>query len=150
MANYGIEGETYNIVNGKPKYSDYVMKNPNGLAPLPAARSTGTRVDILEYLFVESYVDLFDTEKQHKHIVKFQPLAELFPNVIATAEESRVVSSATPEINTYVQEMMVRFITNKEPFSNFDRYVQTVKGMGIDKVIEVKQAQYDRYKKAMN
>ena len=31
LYNFGVEGLTYNMVNGYPKYTDLIMKNPDGL-----------------------------------------------------------------------------------------------------------------------
>ena len=41
--------------------------------------------------------------------------------------------------------MFTKFIIGKEPLDKFDEYVETIKKYGIDDVIAVKQAQYDRY-----
>jgi len=148
LANYGIEGESFTIVNGKPKFTDFILNNPNGLAPLPSLRTFGANTDILGYCHNEAFLDLQISEKQVNHITKFQPMfIERFPSVIATSDESRAVSSTMPEIRTYVEEMVIRFITGREPISNFDRFTNTIRGMGIENVLRVHQAQYDRYAK---
>lgn len=43
--------------------------------------------------------------------------------------------------------MINKFIMGKEPLDNFDSFVQTLKNMGIDDVLAVEQAAYDRYVK---
>ena len=43
--------------------------------------------------------------------------------------------------------MINKFIMGKEPLDNFDKFVQTLKDMGIDDVLAVEQAAYDRYMK---
>ena len=30
LANYGIEGESYDLIDGVPTWSDYIMNNPDG------------------------------------------------------------------------------------------------------------------------
>jgi putative aldouronate transport system substrate-binding protein len=150
MANYGIEGEHYTMVNGKPKFTDYIMKHPKGWAPLPATRSTGAQVDVVQFTHINGYLDQLGSEKQINHVRKFDGMfIDKFPSLISTSEESRTVSSTMPEINTYRDEMIEKFVTGKESLGNFDRYVSTIRGMGIDRAIAVYQAQYDRYVKAM-
>ena len=41
--NFGIEGEDYIMVNGKPKFTDKVLKNPEGRIPLMVLRETGAQ-----------------------------------------------------------------------------------------------------------
>jgi hypothetical protein len=33
LLNYGIEGETFEYVDGKPVFNDRILKDPNGIAP---------------------------------------------------------------------------------------------------------------------
>ena len=41
--------------------------------------------------------------------------------------------------------MVIKFIHGKDSLDMFDQYVKSVKNMGIDEAIAIKQAQYDRY-----
>ena len=43
-----------------------------------------------------------------------------------------------------VKENVVNFITGNKPLSEWDNYVKTLKDMGIEDVVAVKQAWYDR------
>ena len=49
------------------------------------------------------------------------------------------------DINTYVDEMVVKFITGQEPLSNFGAYQNRLQQMGIERAAEIKQAGLDRY-----
>ena len=51
------------------------------------------------------------------------------------------------DITTYNDEMFMKFILGAEPIENFDKYVAQVKKLGIDKVVAIYQAAYDRYRK---
>ena len=51
----------------------------------------------------------------------------------------------TTEMKWNKDEMINKFIMGKEPLDNFDKFVQTLKDMGIDDVLAVEQAAYDRY-----
>ena len=69
------------------------------------------------------------------------------PNgVLPTSEEDSLLRELLPDIQTYTKEMMTKFFLGTEPLSAWDRYVSTIENrMGIDRVLEVKQAQYDRF-----
>ena len=47
------------------------------------------------------------------------------------------------DIETHVKEMMIKFVMGQESLDNFDKFVKDIENMGLDKVIEVRQAQYD-------
>ncbi|MNI80286.1 hypothetical protein D3C73_1368070 [compost metagenome] len=48
-------------------------------------------------------------------------------------------------MKTYRDEMFNKFVMNVEPIENFDKYVQTLKSMGIDDAVKVRQAALDRF-----
>ena len=41
--NFGIEGEDYTIIDGKPQFTDKILKDPNGKNPVAAIRETGAQ-----------------------------------------------------------------------------------------------------------
>jgi putative aldouronate transport system substrate-binding protein len=67
-----------------------------------------------------------------------------------TEEENDVISNRFTDIETYVNQKLAKFIVGDEPMSNWDNYVAEVKRMGIDEVIEVYQASYDRLLESRN
>ena len=66
-------------------------------------------------------------------------------NVIMTPDESSEYSQLYNEISTYSSEMILKFIMGTEPLENFDKFVQAIEGMGVERAVEIKQAAYDRY-----
>ena len=48
-------------------------------------------------------------------------------------------------METYRDEMMLKFITGIESLDNFDSYVETLNSMGLTQLTEVYQAAYSRY-----
>jgi putative aldouronate transport system substrate-binding protein len=61
-----------------------------------------------------------------------------------TAEESEVLANKYTEIKAYVESMKASFITGTESLDNWDKYVDTINQMGIEEVLKVYQAAYDR------
>ncbi len=71
-----------------------------------------------------------------------------FPSVYATEEEASVISQYLVDIETYVEQMNVAFISGNSDMSTFDSYLATLKNMNVEELIKIKQAQYDRYMEA--
>lgn len=70
----------------------------------------------------------------------------LLPKMITpTLDESKELSSVMTTINTYSDEIISKFITGEEPLENFDKFVEQVNSMGIDKAIKIEQSATDRY-----
>lgn len=42
--------------------------------------------------------------------------------------------------------MEAKFITGVEPISNWDKYVETIKEMGIDRYVEIHQEAYNNWR----
>ena len=73
-----------------------------------------------------------------------------FPNVYSTEEEVSVISMYLTDLTTYVDERAVAFICGYASIEDeFDAYLATLKGMQVEELIKVKQAQYDRFAAAM-
>ena len=49
------------------------------------------------------------------------------------------------DIETYVDEMVLKFITGAESLDGFDDYAATIEAMGLPKAIALKQDGLDRY-----
>ncbi|MDR1971898.1 MAG: hypothetical protein LBQ46_08240 [Treponema sp.] len=63
-----------------------------------------------------------------------------------TAEESTKYSSIYTDIETYVQESNVKFITGSMSLDTYDSYRDTLRRMGIGDAIAIRQAALDRYR----
>ncbi len=69
-----------------------------------------------------------------------------FPALFLTVEEQSEINSLNSDLSTYVKQMEAKFITGAEPMSGWDNYVATLKKMGAERVAEINQAAYDRWK----
>ena len=49
-------------------------------------------------------------------------------------------------IETYVADMCLKFVTGEEPIENYDKFRETLKtSFNIDKYLEIRQNMYNRY-----
>ena len=148
LFNFGIEGVSYNMIDGYPTYTEEVTHNPEGLSMMNAMtkynRGTLLGPTVQDPRYFEQYMPLPE-QKETSEIWALNDTSWLMPPVTLTSEESGKITSKLNEINNYRREMELKFIMGVEPIDNFDNYVQHLKGMGIDDVIAVYQAAVERY-----
>jgi putative aldouronate transport system substrate-binding protein len=68
-----------------------------------------------------------------------------FPTVYFTPEEQTRVSALQTDIETYYKQMEAQFIVGRASFDKWEEYVSTLKRMGIEDLIALYQAAYDRW-----
>ena len=49
------------------------------------------------------------------------------------------------EINTYRDEMTLKFSFGTESLDQFDQYVKTIENMGLNRALEIQNAALERY-----
>lgn len=149
--NFGLEGVSYNWINGYPTFTDLIFHNPNGwpvaqsLATYALSQGSGPYIQDARYL--EQYYALPEQAAAVKTWPFPEMLKHLMPPVTPTPDESREYAQIMGEITTYQTEMEVKFILGTESLSNFDTYVSTIKRMGIDRAAAIQDAALIRYAK---
>lgn len=147
LANYGVEGEGFEYVDGKPQLTDLVMKNPDytsnvalnlyalnfAVGLLDWSRTTGSYTDAQR-----AAIDIWtegDTDYNYP------------TNVTMTSEESETFNRVYSDIATHVSEGVLSFITCSVPLNDetWEDFTKGIKDMGIDQCTELKQAALDRY-----
>lgn len=69
-----------------------------------------------------------------------------FPDVYATPEEQAELDEVIVDINKYTASMEAKFITGEASVEKeYDAFLDTLKGMGVERVVEIYQAAYDRW-----
>ncbi|NSW92047.1 MAG: extracellular solute-binding protein [Firmicutes bacterium] len=71
-----------------------------------------------------------------------------FPNQYLryTAEEQSRLNTVANDVETLVKQMEAKFITGQESLDKWNEYLNNLKKAGLDDLIKIKQAAYDRYK----
>lgn len=147
-SNFGTEGDTYTLINGVPNYTDKILEAPDGtneaLDKYTCAQWSNIGIQMTELVkqknnptAVKSVDSWLNNQESKKHI---------FPaGVTRTTEESSEATGITNAIQTYVQEMSLKFMTGEEPLENYDKYVKSLNDMGLSKLLEIQQAAYERF-----
>ena len=151
--NFGIEGESYTMVEGYPTYTDMIMKNPDGLSITQAMsryiRGSYSGPFVQDKAYMEQYYTL---DEQKEALVRWSDTdtsqkRSLPVSVTFLPEESSEISTILNDVNTRVDEMTMKFIMGIEPIDNFDKYIADLKSFGVERAIEIQQNAFDRYVK---
>lgn len=150
LFNFGIEGESYAMADGYPKYTDKILKNPD---KLPIAQAMGQYIlamgngpFVQDRRYMEQYAGLPEQQNAIKTWMNAKN-EKWLPVLTQTAEESTKFNSIMNDVNTYFNETINKFVMGIEPLDNFDKFVGTLKSMGIEEAIKLRQAALDRYNK---
>lgn len=145
MYNYGIEGVSYDMVDGVPTYrmppegmtrTDFLTFNSFATGSWPFKVLTTAK----EYFY--SLPQQFQAIEAYKQTEYYN---YIMPPITHTVDESEEVSRLERLTSAYADEMMKKFILGKETMDNFDAYVEKLKQMGIDRLTELKQNALLRY-----
>jgi putative aldouronate transport system substrate-binding protein len=149
--NFGIEGVSYNMVDGYPKYTDLLMKNPDKLAPAQAMslhiRGSYNGPFIQDKRYAEQFfalqtqrdaIDVWKKTDVHKYSL---------PPLTPTPEESTEFATIMNDINTLVDEMTLKIMLGSDPVDQFEDYVSKMKSLKLDRAIAIQKAALDRYNK---
>lgn len=151
--NFGVEGKSYELKDGKPVFTDFILNNPDGMGVNTALRSLGAMPTLPWIRSLNGYWS-YQCPQTIAHqpdavaaAESYQPyIRDSFPTgMLLTDDEQSVIGQYLTDIETHRDEMNTKYIMGQESLDSFDKYVSDLKAMGLDQVIEVRQAQYDRY-----
>lgn len=149
--NFGMEGVSYNLADGYPKYTDLLLANPDKLAPAQAislyTRGSYNGPFIQDKRYAEQF---FALQTQRDAVVTWQNTdADKYslPPITPTPEESTEYAKIMNDINTLVDEMTLKIILGAEPVDQFESYISKMNSLHLDRAIEIQAAALDRYNK---
>jgi putative aldouronate transport system substrate-binding protein len=151
LLNWGIEGQSYQVVNGKKQFTDNITKNPDGKSVVTAINryafpiygATPKIMDFEPY----SLINLVSTEQKLSNELWTNPneIGVFVPTLQFTADESSNIANIMNDLGTYKNEMELKFILGAEPLSNIDNYISRLKAMRLQEAVDIYQKAYDRY-----
>ncbi len=151
LMNFGIEGESYEMVDGYPKYTELITKNSDGYTMANMlgiyTRTSGLGAFEQDVRYIEQYASLDVQQEALRNWSDTDAEAHILPAVTPSGEESQELSKIINDCNTFEEEMTIAFIMGKKSFDEWDSYIAQMKTLGIDRAIEIYQAAYDRYMK---
>ncbi|NBJ68855.1 MULTISPECIES: extracellular solute-binding protein [Clostridia] len=145
----GVEGKTYEEKeDGSLEYVDEIKNNPEGLTFEQAiAKYLTFPGGFYPALVKEAYFKGSETTKMSQEAVKkLEPhiIEEIWPEFVFTSEETKVLDSVGNDIHKYITEMRDKFIVGDVPFSEWDKYGETLEKMGLEEYMDIQQAAHKR------
>ncbi|MCL2477940.1 MAG: extracellular solute-binding protein [Treponema sp.] len=151
LFNFGIEGVSYNMVNGYPTYTTAAIGNPNGWTPSQGvaayARASFGGSFLQDERYIRQLMNTPEASSSLDTIINMPALNHNLPPLTPTPNESQEMASIMNEVNTYVSEMVTKYILGTENLGTFDTFISTVQRMGIDRALAIQNAALDRYNK---
>lgn len=149
MYSFGKLGQSYEMADGQPKYTDLILNNPEGLSiSVALAQYTHNAFEGPFPGLPEAFMQTYPMEQQQKAMVLWSDNdagSTLPPRMLNTAEESEEINNSITEIETFVEEKTYQFIMGTESLEHYDSFLEQLKTLNIDRVLELKQKAYDRY-----
>ena len=150
--NWGIEGKHYTMVNGKPQFTDYVLKNSENLTPLQVLHKAGAQVSGIgvhqdaEYEFATAAnavaLEAWKIYMENNGTVSEIPILKFSP------EEQAEIAKIKPAIDQTTSEYIQKWILGASDINaEWDTYIKRLKELGLDKFIALYQKAYDRFNK---
>lgn len=142
LMNFGIEGESYTMVDGVPMFTQKVLEDPvfnrykYATSNFPTLRMRITDVSLLS-----------DKAKEAQRIWSENNDGSYILNVMINLPADKA-DEATVKITTilqYYREETVKFINNTRALSTFDSFITQLNALGASDVINLYQQAYDAF-----
>ncbi len=143
LLSWGKEGETYEVVDGKKQY--ILDEAGNSAQVLYGIQSNGAYLrldpDAALALCTDDYGAVVDMVAEHT-MDNVNPT-----NFLSyTDEESNIIADKGAAVDVYAQEMISKFILGQEPLSKWDEFKQGLIECGVEDILKVYEAAYNRVK----
>ncbi len=151
LYNFGIEGLTYELVNGEPQFTDLITNNENKWDVTTALGhycrgvvSNGAHMpDIRVFDLRAGRPEQMAAKKE---IWKDATYERVLPPVKPSEENSQRAADIMTDIYTYVNESVSKFIIGTDSIDgNYDKFITNLKNMGIEEAIGLKQTALDEF-----
>ncbi len=146
LLTWGIEGETWEWVDGKKQLTELALQpDPEkgwiNLYNYAIGHSAFPKYDG-ETVVTASYPE----DSTAEQIWVDASLALIYPPYISmSVEESSFCDSVMEDVDVYMNEMKLKFITGEEPLSNYDAFVAQLDKMGVGQALEIYRKAYAAY-----
>ena len=147
--NFVIEGVSYEMVDGKPVYTDVIMNNPDGMSVAQAlaayTRTSTSGVGVQMEDYIEQYYAQDNQKTALELSMKTDMGEHMFPPCSVSEENQDRYTEIMSQVKTLSDEMEASFICGTTSMDEWDSYQQKLKDAGIEEAIAMMQQAYDNY-----
>lgn len=148
LANFGIEGENWTMVDGKPMFTEQMFEGEESVVQKlwKIGAQVPSGMGYKQNYWYEEQTLSEDVQNAIRTYIDGGYIRDPFPKLTFTAEEQKVIDTKLPAIQTFISETEQQWIMgSKDVTKTFDDYMKSLKNMGIDDVVEVYNNAYQRY-----
>ncbi|MFF2482804.1 extracellular solute-binding protein [Paenibacillus sp. NPDC058071] len=150
LFNFGIEGVSYEMDGGQPRYTDLILNNPDRLAPSQAlamyTRASYFGPFVQDKRYLEQYYSLPEQQEAVAIWSNTDAAEHQYPQTQKTEQESAELSAIMQDVQTMVDEMSLKIILGIEPLDAFEGYVEQMKAIGVERAIEIQENALERFR----
>jgi len=148
LVNFGIEGVSYEMIDGFPRYTDLITDNPDGLT-MAAAMGLYTGISaggsaVQDGRYAVQY--LLNLPQQADAVEKWKQTDAVEHLVVGLAPAPSVsddFGAIWTEVQTYAEENILKFVTGARSLSEFDDYLDQLEAMGYETARQYMQNAYE-------
>jgi putative aldouronate transport system substrate-binding protein len=149
LFNFGIEGETYTVVEGTPAFTDMILNNQDGwtiqeaMAQYTLSWHAGPFVQSKDVLQINTYdSQKLALERWAAHDAKNCTV----PNLSVASEDLSRYTRLMSDIKTYIGEMTIKYIMGEKSLDTFEsEYMATLEKLEMGAVIDMMQKSLDTF-----
>ncbi len=156
LYNYGIQGKTFQLVNGKPQFLPSILKTKNHEPPidkpllqkLPVGAGSGIRIGIqwipenrdaenqmfgLMPVYLHGKITwdgMWSFTSQTSDGLKSVDPNNFAPSLPLSAQQQTQIANDTTALSTYMNEQLAKFILGQESFSQWPQFVKQAESIG--------------------
>lgn len=148
MYNYGVEGVTFEVVDGEPQFTDMVINNEFGLTVAAYTRMWtpyGSLTGIYSPGRVEEFLSDLQAECWDVWTASSDGLYSIPTGISYTALESEEKSGIETDIQTCVDENLILFVTGVKPMDEWDGFIDQLYNLQLERLMEIYQDALTRY-----
>lgn len=147
--NFGIEGETYTMVDGKPQFTEAVLKESGGVN-FYLQKNYGAQLPIgyaQDFAYEAQWTNAKGLEAYNLYTQSKIYTAPYTPVLNLTPQETEIYDQYVTGLNNFQNEAVSAFITGKENVdTGWDAYIQKCRDLGSEELVTIYQQAYDRYR----
>jgi putative aldouronate transport system substrate-binding protein len=145
LANYGVEGVSYEYVDGVPQFTETVTEAPEGMRDaLLIYASNDTICCVIDDNAVASGYSEVDKAAPEIWATGMDDAYVIPSTVTLSADENTDANAIYTDIQTLCLESIAKFINGDKSLDEYDAFVENIKSMNIQGYLDIYQAAYDR------
>lgn len=149
LYNFGVEGESYTLVQGTPQYTDLILHNPRKLTVSQALSSYALQAASGPFASDKEADKQWHVDPEQTDAMTVWMRADHskdLPNMLLNAEEQMKFASIMTDLLAYKDNMVNQFIMGTESLSRYNDFALTLRKLGIEEAVRLNQTAYDRYR----